>query len=151
MGCLKKGKPKGTYILRVHYLVIAPRLAYVELKINGVKGKAYLRPKPSQSGDILLHSGLHTTIYSDGILEVTLPSQYLKKGENTLELISRDGGDYLYIDNPEKIERLDRMANGAGFLYQAISLIHKKEEPMQCIEKLLLKPSILYKENEQGQ
>ena len=143
--------PSGSYILRIHYLVIAPRLAYLEININGTNGNAYLRPSPSESGEIQLHSGLHTTIYSDGIIEVTIPAKLLKQGENVMELISRDGGEYIFVDNIEKIKRLDRMANGAGFIYQSIALINQEAQLTNNINKLTIKPSILYKENDQGQ
>ena len=40
-------EPTGTYRLCIHYLVIAPRLPYLEIDLNGVVGRAYLRPMPS--------------------------------------------------------------------------------------------------------
>lgn len=141
-------EPVGTYLFQIHYLVIAPRVAYLEVAVNGVKGNAYLRPEPSKSGDITLHSGLHTTIYSEGILEIRVPSSFLRQGENVIELISRDSGDYLLIDNLEKIKRLDRMANGAGFIYQCLTfskLERLTEDPFARVE---LKPSVLYKKSE---
>jgi hypothetical protein len=54
-------EPNNSYCLKINYLVIAPRLAYLEVNVNGVKGNGYLHPKPSESGEITLHSGLHTT------------------------------------------------------------------------------------------
>ncbi|QGH33637.1 hypothetical protein GI584_06225 [Gracilibacillus salitolerans] len=144
-------QPQGSYVLRMHYLVIAPRLAFVEMKINGTKGNAYLHPNPSQSGEINLHSGLHTTIYSDGVLEVVIPDEQLKQGENVLELVSRDGGDYIRVDNVEKIKRLDRMANGAGFIYQSISLLKKEVQPESSVKKLAIEPTVLYKRNKNGE
>jgi alpha-mannosidase len=144
-------EPAGSYKFRVHYLIIAPRLAYIEMKVNGTSGFAYLKPSPSQSGEINLHSGLHTTIYSDGVVEVTVPAKLLKKGENVINLISKDGGDFTLVDNVEKIKRLDRMASGAGFIYQYITFSKLKEEPESNIQKLSVKPSVLYKKNEKGE
>src|SRR5690625_7959595 len=84
--------PSGSYILRIHYLVIAPRLAYLEININCTNGNANLRPSSSESGEIQLHSGLHTTIYSDGIIEVTFHTKLLNQRENVMELIKSDAG-----------------------------------------------------------
>jgi alpha-mannosidase len=114
--------PTGTYTFRLDYLVIAPRLADLKLNINGVEGVAYLRPSPSDSGEIRLLEGLHTTIYSEGVCEVMIPKRLLHKGLNELTLVSCDGKDYVHVDNRERIGRLDRMANGAGFVYQGLSL-----------------------------
>lgn len=52
------------YVLTIDYLVIAPRSSHLEIFVNGVSGLAFVRPTPSQSGEIALQSGLHTTIYS---------------------------------------------------------------------------------------
>jgi alpha-mannosidase len=143
-------EPSESYKLRIHYLVIAPRLAFVELKINGTNGYAYLTPSPSKSGEINLNSGLHTTIYSDGVIEITVPAELLIKGENVIELISKDGGDFILVDNVEKIKRLDRMANGAGFIYQYITFSKLAEKPESNIETLTIKPSVLYRRNKKG-
>jgi len=137
--------PSGSYLFNIHYLVIAPRLAHLEVKVNGVKGKAYLRPRPSVSGDITLHSGLHTTIYSEGIIEIIIPAALLIQGENVLELISCDGGDYIHVDNIEKIKRLDRMANGAGFIYQYLSFSKVEQEENDAFKLVEIQPSVLYK------
>src|SRR5215216_3098524 len=114
--------PQEAHLLRIHYLTIAPRLAYLEIVVNGISGLAYLRPRPSQSGEIRLQAGLHTTIYSEGIAEIIIPASVLRAGENRLVLISRDGGETIVVDHVEAIRRLDRMASGAGFVYQAITL-----------------------------
>jgi alpha-mannosidase len=143
-------EPGSSYSLKIDYLVIAPRLSYLEIAINGTKGKAYFRPKPSESGEISLHSGLHTSIYSDGVLEIVIPKHLLMKGENTLILTSRDGGDFLRVDHMEKIKRLDRMANGAGFIYQSITFSKMEEEQIDVIKKVEIKPSVLYKKNSTG-
>ncbi|MGG3468221.1 glycosyl hydrolase-related protein [Neobacillus pocheonensis] len=138
-------EPSTSYKLKIDYLVIAPRLAYLEVAINGVKGNGYLRPKPSEKGEITLHSGLHTTIYSEGELEIIIPKQLLVRGENSLVLTSRDGGVFILVDNLEKVKRLDRMANGAGFIYQSITFSKLDEELKTPIRKVDIKPSVLYK------
>jgi alpha-mannosidase len=148
---LDDNQPNSSYSIKIQYLVIAPRLAHLEVKVNGVKGYGYLRPQPSQSGDITLHSGLHTTIYSEGTLEIVIPSHLLVDGENTLELISRDGGDFIHVDNIEKIKRLDRMANGAGFIYQYITFSKLEEQLTDAIKAVEIIPSVLYQREDDGQ
>ena len=83
------GEPAPAYALRIQYLAIAPRLACLEIDIHGSVGRAYPRPRPSQSGEIRLLSGLHTTIYSDGDMEVIVPGKLLRRGENRMVLIAR--------------------------------------------------------------
>ncbi len=136
-------EPQGAYLLRLHYLVIAPRLASLELHVNGVSGRAFLRPAPSQSGEIRLLSGLHTTIYAEGVAEVVLPAHLLRVGENRLDLIARDDGEVLHVDRVEAIKRLDRMANGAGFLYQSLALVHLDAAPPP-LHRFDVRPSVVY-------
>jgi alpha-mannosidase len=143
-------EPEGFYKFQIQYLVIAPRLAHLEIKINGKSGKIYLNPSPSKSGDINLHSGLHTTIYSEGSAEVIIPAELLQDGDNTIELVSRDDGDFILVDNIEKIKRLDRMANGAGLIYQWITFSKLHSSPVDDIANLQIKPTVMYEENEDG-
>lgn len=121
-----RGAPAAAYKLVIHYLTIAPRLAYLEVKMNGVSGLAHLRPEPSKSSEIVLISGLHTTIYADGVMEIVIPGALLLEGLNELKLIARDGGETIVVDRIEAIRRLDRMANGAGLLYKQLEL-HETE------------------------
>jgi hypothetical protein len=149
------GKPADRCRLLIRYLVIAPRLAYLEIRVNGVTGFAYLQPEPSRSGDIRLHSGLHTTIYSEGTLEVLIPGSLLREGMNRLELIARDDGEVIVIDNAEAIKRLDRMANGAGFLYQRIAFEEIGDDAGELgagpVRRALVRPSVVYYRNAEGE
>jgi alpha-mannosidase len=115
------GVPEAQYLLRIEYLVIAARLAYLEMNLNGVLGFAYFRPRPSQSGKIVLQMGLHAAIYSDGVAEIAVPGELLRPGLNRLELVARDDGEVIRVDRIEAIKRLDRAANGAGFIYQGLA------------------------------
>ncbi|MGE5672794.1 MAG: hypothetical protein ACM3XM_02775, partial [Mycobacterium leprae] len=140
-------EPTGAYRLRIEYLVIEPRLAYLDIVVNGVTGQGYLRPRPSQSGEIRLHAGLHTSIYSDGVLEVVIPAALLRQGENRLVLTARDNGEVLRVDRIEAMKRLDRMANSAGFIYQGLSLTQVADAPAT---RLVLEPSVLYTRQADG-
>jgi hypothetical protein len=115
-----EGVPADAYVLRIEYLVIAARLAYLEMNLNGVSGVAHFRPRPSQSGKIVLQGGLHAAIYSDGVAEVVVPGSLVQPGLNRLELVARDDGEVIRVDRIEAIKRLDRAANGAGFIYQGL-------------------------------
>jgi hypothetical protein len=141
--------PAG-YALRVAYLTIAPRLAHLELAVNGVVGRAYLRPAPSASGEIRLLSGLHTAIYAEGLAEVILPAALLRPGANELALTARDPGEVLRVANPEAVKRLDRMANGAGLIYQRLSLARLPVAPAAPVAALELRPTVLYTRRPDG-
>lgn len=143
-------EPTGSYVLAVQYVVIAPLLAFIELEVNGQKGRAYLRPSPSESGEIRLHAGLHTSIYSEGFCEVVIPAKWLCRQGNAVTLVSRDGGDYISVDNIEKIKRFDRMANGAGFIYQLISFSKLAEKPDEPVARLDVNPTVLYRKTIDG-
>lgn len=136
--------PAGAYALRIDYLAIAPRLAHLELRVNGVTGRLYPRPQPSQLGEIRLLSGLHTTIYSDGADQLIVPATLLRAGENELVLTARDDGEQIVVENGEAIKRLDRMANGAGLIYQALSLVRLAAPPPVGIARVELMPTVLY-------
>ncbi|HET8631667.1 MAG TPA: polysaccharide lyase family protein, partial [Thermomicrobiales bacterium] len=137
-------EPAGAYLLRLDYLAIAPRLAYLELQVNGVSGLAYLRPAPSRSGEIRLQAGLHTTIYAEGVAEVVVPAALLRRGENRLVLTARDGGSVLAVENPAAIERLDRMADAAGFVYQWLTFARLAKPPRSVLAATEVAPSVVY-------
>jgi alpha-mannosidase len=145
-------EPARAYLLRLDYLVIAPRVAFLEIRVNGTTGNAYLRPQPSRSGEIRLQSGLHTAIYAEGAVEVVVPGNLLRRGRNLLELVSRDGGETLRVTNEEAVKRLDRMADGAGFIYQRLQLSEPtgwdgEEPPLRAAE---LVPTVVYLRNDAG-
>lgn len=142
--------PAGAYALRVNYLTIAPRLAYLELRVNGVAGLLHPRPQPSRSGEIRLLSGLHTSIYADGAAEVIIPAALLCEGANELVLTARDDGELLVVENVEAIKRLDRMANGAGLIYQALSLVRLGAAPPPGVGRVELEPTVLYSARPDG-
>jgi alpha-mannosidase len=136
--------PSGAYLLRITYLVIAPRLADLDVEVNGVTGAAYLRPSPSRSGEIRLHAGLHTAIYAEGAAEIVIPAPLLRQGTNRLTLIARDRGEVIRVDRIEAIKRLDRMANAAGFVYQQITLSHLATAPPGALASVEARPSVVY-------
>ncbi|HYF91066.1 MAG TPA: hypothetical protein VD969_02345 [Symbiobacteriaceae bacterium] len=139
--------PVEVYGLHIEYLTIAPRLAYLEVRVNGVGGNVYLRPRPSTSGEIRLHEGLHAAIYSEGAADVMIPAALLRRGENRIEFIARDGhDDVLFVANPEARKRLDRMANGAGLVYQGLSLV----QGVSAATWVELAPTVVYRRDEQG-
>lgn len=138
-------EPSGAYALSIDYLVIAPRLANLEIRVNGASGRAYLRPAPSQGGEIRLLAGLHTTIYAEGLAEIAVPAELLRHGQNRIELISRDDGDTIMLDNIEAIRRLDRMANGAGFVYQRLALVRRDRQPQSTVARIEIKPTVVYR------
>jgi alpha-mannosidase len=142
--------PATAYRLCLQYLVIAPRLAHLEIAINGVSGCAYLRPRPSRSGEIRLHAGLHTSIYAEGVCEVIIPGVLLRRGESRLVLTARDGGEVVHVENIERIRRLDRMANGAGFIYQHLTFTELSAPPESLVSRGMIEPSVIYRRDAEG-
>lgn len=145
--CFSLDQPVPAYTLELDYLVIAPRLAHLELELNGIPGTVYLRPQPSRSRDIRVHAGLHTSIYAEGRALLRLPGHLFQPGENRLILTARDGGEVLLIDSTERIGRLDRMANGAGFIYQQLLL--REDEPDEGLAHEVV-PSVVYVRDGEG-
>ncbi|WP_374713393.1 glycoside hydrolase family 38 N-terminal domain-containing protein [Symbiobacterium terraclitae] len=144
-------EPQGAYLLRLCHLAIAPRLAHLEVAVNGVAGTVYLQPEPARSGEIRLHAGLHTTIYAEGVAEVVLPAELLRRGANQLVLTARDEGEVLRVDRPEAIKRLDRMANGAGFVYQGLELLQLPARPDGGVHRVSAVPTVLWRRNRAGE
>ncbi|SKA85423.1 Glycosyl hydrolases family 38 C-terminal domain-containing protein [Clostridium sp. USBA 49] len=144
-------EPAQNYELRIDFLMISPRLPYLEVNVNGVVGNAYLLPHPSNSNKIKISAGLHTSIYSEGSVKIVIPSEYLKKGKNTIILTSRDKGEVLKTDNIEKIKRLDRMANPAGFNYQYLAFSKIQEEINSTLNSAVVVPTVIYKKNINGE
>ncbi|HWI65967.1 MAG TPA: glycoside hydrolase family 38 C-terminal domain-containing protein [Symbiobacteriaceae bacterium] len=140
-------EPSGVYGLHLAYLTIAPRLSFVEVLVNGVSGCVYLRPTPSNSGEIRLHAGLHAAIYNEGATDVMIPAALLRRGENLIEFIARDGhDDVLFVEKLEARKRLDRMANGAGFVYQGLSLM----AGVAPVSAVSVEPTVLYARDAHG-
>jgi hypothetical protein len=135
---LAEGRPAE---LAIAYVVIAPRIPYLRVELNGVAGAAYLRPEPSTSGRIALQAGLHTTLYGEGELRVALPAELLRAGENRLVLTPRDDGEVIHVENPQKVNRLDRMANGAGLVYRRIALEPAEPRPHAAT----VHPTVVYR------
>ncbi|WP_309118822.1 glycosyl hydrolase-related protein [Paenibacillus sp.] len=141
--------PAPAYLLRLHVLTIAPRLGYLDLGVNGTFGEVRLRAAPSTSGDIALHSGLHTTIYADGVADVVIPGRLLREGGNELKLIGRDAGEIVVVDRVEAVKRLDRMANAAGVLYKCIELFEADEAdaPAEPIRRAEAVSTVVYRQD----
>jgi len=143
------GTPAPAYLLRLHMLTIAPRLGYLDVGINGTYGEVQLRVAPSASGDIALHSGLHTTIYADGVADVVVPGELLRKGKNELVLVARDAGETIRVERIEAVKRLDRMANAAGVLYRAVEWF-EAEATLPPVARAEAVSTVVYKRDDAG-
>ncbi|MHB2018349.1 MAG: glycosyl hydrolase-related protein [Candidatus Xenobia bacterium] len=128
------------YELEIQYLTVAPRLASLEVTVNGVRGTVWLDARPDAE-PVRLQAGLHTTIHARGTARIVLPP--LQCGENAMEIVARDEPPVLRVENPEAIKRLDRMANGAGIIYEKLSL---HAQPTRPETQLSIHPTVLYRE-----
>lgn len=144
-----RGTAEPAYSLHIDYLVIAPRLGHLEIEINGHCGRFYLRPAPATGSALKLHAALHTTLYGEGELVATFPGAWLQAGTNRLTLTCWDGAALAQVTNPEKIKRLDRMATGAGFIYQGLSLHALADEP-PALGLVRIEPTVFYRQTADG-
>ena len=100
-------RPRGRYTLTVATLPYMPRRPDLRLEINGKRGTFYLRPHISY--DLGNFPAAFIPQYSFHQLEIELPAEYFKQGENRLvltvtgvddvhvgiEAMKRGAGDYL--------------------------------------------------------
>ncbi|MDT8305815.1 MAG: polysaccharide lyase family protein, partial [Anaerolineae bacterium] len=141
--------PEAAYLLRLHYLIIAPRYGYVAVTVNGVTGRLYLRPAPALGTEIRVPAALHTSLYADGVAELAIPGGLLQQGENCIALVACDEEPVTQFDNPEKIARLDRMATGAGFVYRALQLWATAAGD-GTLRRVDVVPTVLYRADKAG-
>ncbi|HEX7000184.1 MAG TPA: hypothetical protein VF164_00655, partial [Trueperaceae bacterium] len=150
-------QPARQYVLAIDYFTICPRLPQLEVRIGGETGRALLKPKPSRSGEVLVHAGLHSAIYSEGSVEILIPARLLRRGENVVELVCRDEAEVLRVDNRAAVERLDRMANGAGIHYRRLRLLSQASAdqpgmpaglPLRLVTVV---PTVLYRRDASGE
>ncbi|MGB8646012.1 MAG: glycosyl hydrolase-related protein [Anaerolineae bacterium] len=142
--------PDSAYRLSINYMILAPRLAHLQIGINGVTGWAYLRPTPLLSHDVRVADGLGTCIYAEGVAQIIIPAGLLHPGENRLVLTAHDGGPIIRATSAKR-ERLGRLASSAGILYQALTLTRLPVEPVAPIAHCEVLPSILYYQNQEGE
>lgn len=135
------------YELRLRCSLIAPRIPTIHAELNGHPAQLFLRPIPSDSAEVPLRAALHTSLNAVAEIRTALPAALLHPGWNELQLSPHDGGEVPKVALKAQIERLDRMANGAGLVYRALSL-HRLEEPPE--PDLELKTSVLYRQGEDG-
>lgn len=142
--------PAAAYLLRVHYLVIAPRLSRLGIEVNGTAGQAFLRPAPAAGAEIAIYAGLHTSIYAEGVAEITIPGALLRAGDNEIVLTALDDGPMPRAGSRARIDRLDRMATGAGFIYRKITFSRLAEAPQGALRRVAVQPTVLYRQDSAG-
>lgn len=142
-------EPAEAFALAVEYVVISPRLPFLEVRVNGTAGRAYLRPHPSQGDQVALSAALHTSIHAEGTLELAIPGRLLRRGQNRLELVARDDGEVRREERPEAVKRLDRMANGAGLVYRRLGF-REAVAPEEGVRAVGVHPTVLYRRAPDG-
>lgn len=134
-------------IFELKIIVSQPRIPYIEIDVNGVKGNIFLNPIPSTIGEIKPKHALHTTIYNMETIEVSIPKKYFNSGTNIFTITALDYNEVIEITNLQAVLRLDRMADACGFTYEGACLyeISEDEKPARIFE---IKPSVVYKKDE---
>jgi len=130
-----KGNPEGTFILRSGFThinlmssgldAVVRRLSILQININGHTGRAYQHPKyknGSQKNDW------------ENIVEIMIPTNSLRSGENILSLSA--------INEPAE-KNID---NNSGIYFDALELIQNPKIEFKRDEvKVKVKPTIFYK------
>ncbi len=129
-----KEKPAGTYTLRIGFTHInlmssgldaVRRLSILQLNINGHNGRAYQHPKYDNKA-----------VKKDwqDLVEIVIPTDLLRDGENTLALSA--------INNP--VEK--NIKNNSGLYFDALELVQDPQKVFEPDEiKIQVKPTYFYK------
>ena len=125
--------PQGTYRLIISVLLYRSRIPNLQVEINGHSGLFYFnRALSYYPGDF----GFDSPIYGGDKLEITVPTTYLRAGENKLVLTA--------MDNPKDGEGESLLA------YDALRLIEDRDAKPLPSPQVTAEPTVLYTQT-QGQ
>ncbi len=137
------GTPRGLYKLTIAVLPYMPRRPNLRIEINGKQGMFYLRPTVSY--DLGNFPVAFIPQYSYQKLEIAVPIDILKQGENKLVIIC--------IDDPATPESsYGTVGVGtSGIFYDALSLSVDSSKRYVAAEiEASATPTIFYKEGQSG-
>ncbi|HUN62174.1 MAG TPA: polysaccharide lyase family protein [Candidatus Sulfotelmatobacter sp.] len=121
-------KPEGSYRLTIAALLVNPAVPDLLVQINGHTGRYFFNRKISYyAGDDRVDS----PIYGGDTLEIDLPANLLKAGENTLVLTAAEDAG-----NP---------GTRASLIYDALRLTHEPEGKLE--PTAFVKPTVFYRQN----
>jgi hypothetical protein len=111
--------PRGLYKLKFAIFYETPRLSYLRVEVNGHAGLVYFHPTLNYAaGD---WEGTFVPQTSMDTKELSLPTEFLKRGENKIVLTA--------LDDPATVENsLGAIAPGhTGIVYDALELVNDAE------------------------
>jgi hypothetical protein len=135
--------PRGLYKLTVSALLYRPHRPDLQVEVNGKKGLFYLRPRLTyERGDF---SVLFLPHFSHQQLEIELPADYFKQGENRLSLTA---ADHPFDPNHPAAET---DSGPSGLHYDALSLAQLSDAKFSSTEiRASLTPTVFYRPREGG-
>ena len=101
-------EPRGTYVLRVHTFFNCLYYPDLEVEINGHKGVYFFEPKPIPVSSPYWKLSGNDLILATDNLEATIPASFLKRGENRLILVAKNGM-HLQYDEVEFVRSQQRL------------------------------------------
>ena len=113
-------QPRGLFKLKFAIMYETPRLSYLRVEVNGHAGLVYFHPKLDYAaGD---WEGTFVPQTSADTKELSLPTQFLKQGENKIVLTA--------LDDPAEVENsLGAIAPGhTGIVYDALELLNDSDK-----------------------
>jgi hypothetical protein len=75
--------PRGTFVLKLGLIVLAPRLPLVQVEVNGHRGWFHQRAGEYEEGNL---EGAILPQYSIGTMSVPVPAEFLRQGRNEISL-----------------------------------------------------------------
>lgn len=129
--------PQGLYTLKVALLVESPRVARLEVEINGHRALYFQHPLLDYSGGDV--TSVFLPNYSADTITAELPTKFLRQGTNELVLTAND----------DPTERDD--STESGLYYDALELDQDAEakfSPNEIAVQAL--PTIFYKQKDNG-
>jgi alpha-mannosidase len=119
--------PRGAYRLVVSAILNRPRVPALEVEINGKSGMFYFHRKVSYyPGD----DGVDSPIYGGDQLEMAIPTELLKRGENRLVLTATDDAK----DGP----------GDSWLIYDALRLVNDPDLRPPKSSQVSIEPTIFY-------
>ncbi len=129
-------------LLRLKIYVSTPRVPNLRVLVNGQAGDWFPWPRPAEDRVIRPAHALHASIYNSDEVELFIPGNLFRAGENRLTLTTVDAEPFVRVENREAVLRLDRMAGACGFYYAELSL--QEAGAVRPAPSLQVRPRVTY-------
>jgi len=125
------GSPQGSYQLRISVILNRSRVPNLQVDLNGHRGTFFFKHRASYyPGD----GGVDSPIYGGDTIDLALPTNNLRSGENKLVLIA--------MDDPKDGDGDSRMN------YDALQLTQDPDAILPAAPQVVVEPTVFYNESE---